>query len=103
MRVMNLVAPDYYQQDGRLVRQNGTALQLGAQFTISDKKNTFTVIGCDTIAYLLGYQNRESSRSPELGKSTLLQPIMTRNLINLNANTTSLNKLVKFSNMKIIG
>jgi hypothetical protein len=45
---------------------------VGDQFTISDKKNTFTVIGCDTIAYLRGYQNGEeykigcSSECPSL-------------------------------------
>jgi hypothetical protein len=60
MHVMNLVAIDCYQRDGLLDRRNGTALKVGSQFTISDKKNTFTVIGCDTIAYLRGYQNGEA-------------------------------------------
>ncbi|KAE8100172.1 hypothetical protein FH972_018097 [Carpinus fangiana] len=40
------------------------------QYTISNSKNKFTVVGCDTYAYLSGYQNKEwykigcSSRCP---------------------------------------
>jgi hypothetical protein len=43
-----------------------------SQYTISNSKNKFTVIGCDTSAYLTGYQNREeykigcSSQCPNL-------------------------------------
>ena len=47
MHVMNLVAQDCYQRDGRLVHWNSTALR-SSQKTISNTKNKFTVIGCDT-------------------------------------------------------
>ncbi|KAC0805006.1 hypothetical protein FH972_027121 [Carpinus fangiana] len=71
MRVMQWVAQDCYQGGGRLVHQNITALRV-SQMTISNTKNKFTVIGCDTYAYLRGLQNGEkysigcSSECPSL-------------------------------------
>ncbi|KAE8100171.1 hypothetical protein FH972_018096 [Carpinus fangiana] len=51
--------------------KNNPSLWL-SRYTISNSKNKFTVIGCDTSAYLTGYQNREeykigcSSQCPSL-------------------------------------
>ena len=59
LHVMNLVAQDCYQRDGRRDRRNGTTLR-SSQFTISNTKNKFTVLGCDTQAYLHGVQNGEN-------------------------------------------
>jgi hypothetical protein len=38
----------------------GSSLWVGGQFTISNSKNKFIVLGCDTTAYLCGYQNSEA-------------------------------------------
>ncbi|XP_059454880.1 wall-associated receptor kinase 2-like [Corylus avellana] len=56
MHVMKLVARDCYKRDGQRVRWNGTTLKL-SHYTISNTKNKFTVIGCDTYAYLSGVKN----------------------------------------------
>jgi hypothetical protein len=51
---------------------SGSSLWVGGQFTISNSKNKFIVLGCDTKAYLRGYQNSEayligcSSQCPSL-------------------------------------
>lgn len=37
-----------------------STLWLGGQFTISNSKNKFTVLGYDTTAYLRGYRNSEA-------------------------------------------
>jgi hypothetical protein len=71
LHVLNFVANDSYLPGG--VRINGYYASLWtAQFTISNSKNKFIVIGCDTYAYLSGYQNGElytigcSSQCPSL-------------------------------------
>ncbi|XP_059454879.1 wall-associated receptor kinase 2-like [Corylus avellana] len=56
MHVLKLVARDCYKRDGQRVRWNGNTLSL-SQYTISNTKNKFTVIGCDTYAYLSGVKN----------------------------------------------
>jgi len=51
---------------------NGSSFWVDGQFTISNSKNKFIVLGCDTTAYLRGYQNGEayslgcSSQCPSL-------------------------------------
>ncbi|KAE8100166.1 hypothetical protein FH972_018091 [Carpinus fangiana] len=54
LHVLNYVARDC-PTDGS---KNRTSLRV-PQYTISNSKNKFTGIGCDTIAYLSGYQNGE--------------------------------------------
>jgi hypothetical protein len=83
MHIMNRVARDCYKHNGvhqcaktnvysasrcddakasgltdSMVDKNDSGLRV-SQYTISNRKNKFTVIGCDTIAYLSGYQNGE--------------------------------------------
>jgi hypothetical protein len=58
LHVLNTVVRDCYNQSGQRISNNTKRLS-AAQFTISNTKNQFTVLGCDTEAYLGGYQNRE--------------------------------------------
>jgi hypothetical protein len=60
LHVLNSVAHDCYDRSGQLVSSNQPSLW-AAQFTISNSKNKFIVLGCDTIAYLRGTQNGENS------------------------------------------
>jgi hypothetical protein len=71
LHVRTLVARDCYQPDGRRDPRNSTTLR-SPEKTISNTKNKFTVIGCDTYAYLSVVQNGEnysfgcSSQCPSL-------------------------------------
>jgi hypothetical protein len=59
LRVSNLVARNCYNGLGQLVYNNQPSLQ-AAQFTISNNKNKFIVLGYDTYAYLRSTQNGEN-------------------------------------------
>jgi hypothetical protein len=58
--VTNFVARNCYNRLGQLVRNNEPWLTASHIFTISNSKNKFIVLGCDTIAYLRGSQNKEN-------------------------------------------
>ncbi|KAC5425742.1 hypothetical protein FH972_027233 [Carpinus fangiana] len=58
LRILQYVARDCYDQFGKPGKQNDPTLW-AAQYTISNSKNKFTVLGCDTYAYLRGSQNGE--------------------------------------------
>jgi hypothetical protein len=60
LHVSNFVARDCYDQSGQSVRKNEPWLQASRRrSTISNTKNKFTVLGCDTYAYLRGSLNGE--------------------------------------------
>ncbi|KAB1207012.1 Wall-associated receptor kinase 2 [Morella rubra] len=59
MHVLQRVARDCYAPSGALVEYNATRLLTG-MFFISKTKNKFTVLGCDTYAYLRGIQKKEA-------------------------------------------
>jgi hypothetical protein len=59
LHVSNFVARDCYNESNQLISNNLALLQAG-QFTISNTKNKFIVLDCDTHAYLRGSQNKES-------------------------------------------
>ncbi|KAE8021955.1 hypothetical protein FH972_007801 [Carpinus fangiana] len=71
MHILNYVGEDCYDRLGGLVHIYYSWLRAD-QYTISNSKNKFTVLGCDTHAYLSGYQNGEwystgcSSQCPSL-------------------------------------
>ena len=52
LRVLNFVARRCYNKTGGLVEGIKTSVKLGG-YTISSTKNKFTVVGCDTYAYLI--------------------------------------------------
>ena len=56
IHVMNSVGRDCYRNNNSYTNKAWLWL---SQYTISNSKNRFTVIGCDTIAYLSGFQNGE--------------------------------------------
>jgi hypothetical protein len=58
LQVLNWVGQACYKQDGIRNRSNGSWLQ-SPVFYISNRKNKFIVLGCDTIGYLSGNQNGE--------------------------------------------
>ena len=58
LRVLQIVARDCYNQNGVFVEGNEAWLN-AAMNTISKAKNKFTVVGCDTYAFLHGVQNGE--------------------------------------------
>ena len=61
MRVLSYVARDCYNPTGEYVggEEESSAWLRAGMFTISKTKNKFTVIGCDTYAYLNGIQDGE--------------------------------------------
>jgi hypothetical protein len=59
LHVSNFVAHNCYNRLGQIVTTNEALLWAGKMFTISNSKNKFIVLGCDTLAYLRGYQNGE--------------------------------------------
>jgi hypothetical protein len=67
-------ARDCYKRDGGQVsrKKDSTRSLRAPQYTISSSNNKFTIIGCDTVGYLRGYQNGEkysigcSSQCPSL-------------------------------------
>nr|XP_023920718.1 putative wall-associated receptor kinase-like 16 [Quercus suber] len=59
LRVLNFVAHRCYNKTGGLVDGIKTRLTTG-RYTISNTKNKFTVVGCDTYAYLTGTQKGEN-------------------------------------------
>ena len=58
LRVLQYVARDCYDSIGESV-QNNDPYFWTTMYTISKTKNKFTVVGCDTYAYLSGEQNDE--------------------------------------------
>ena len=58
LRVLQFVARDCYNQNGDSVKGNKARLN-AAMTTISNAKNKFIVVGCDTYASLNGVQNGE--------------------------------------------
>ena len=61
LRVLNFVARRCYNKTGGLVEGIKTSVKLG-RYTISSTKNKFTVVGCDTNAYLKGTQKEKFTR-----------------------------------------
>jgi hypothetical protein len=73
LHVSNFVTRYCYNRSGHLLINDNQDRPLNAgEFTISNTKNKFTVVGCDTQAYLDGFQNGErytigcSSECPSL-------------------------------------
>lgn len=60
--ILSYVAEDCYAKNGTQVREDRSSLTVPL-FTISNSKNKFTVLGCDSYAYLNGYQNEEEEYS----------------------------------------
>ncbi|XP_059453792.1 wall-associated receptor kinase 2-like [Corylus avellana] len=59
LHVLNNVAQECYNSLGQLLRNKGPLFWAG-RFTISNSKNKFIALGCDTIAYLRGSQNNDT-------------------------------------------
>ena len=59
LRVLNFVARRCYNKTGGLVDGIKTSFKT-LRYTISNTKNKFTVVGCDTYAYLTGTQKGEN-------------------------------------------
>ena len=59
LRVLNSVARRCYNRIGEIVGRIKTRFRTG-RYTISNTKNKFTVVGCDTYAYLRGTQKGEN-------------------------------------------
>lgn len=59
MCVSQLLAQDYYNQIGNYVKSNIANMLHAAMYTISNTKNKFTILGCDTFASLNWFQNGE--------------------------------------------
>jgi hypothetical protein len=73
LHVSNFVTGYCLGRSGQVLRnENQLRLLNAGEFTVSNTKNKFTVVGCDTQAYLKGYQNGErytigcSSECPSL-------------------------------------
>jgi hypothetical protein len=75
VHILTPVGQDCYNRLGGLVHNNGPWVDLyttTGRYTISNSKNKFTVLGCDTYAFLRGSQNGEhysigcSSECPSL-------------------------------------
>uniref|UniRef100_A0A0A0KDE6 Protein kinase domain-containing protein n=1 Tax=Cucumis sativus TaxID=3659 RepID=A0A0A0KDE6_CUCSA len=62
LHVLNYVARACYSEDGSADIKNRPSIRV-PMFTISNTKNKFTVIGCDTYAYISGELDGESYRS----------------------------------------
>ena len=58
LHIMQFVARDCYKKTGEVEEQINASLST-AMYTISKFKNKFTVVGCDTSAYLHGFQKGE--------------------------------------------
>jgi hypothetical protein len=58
LHVLHSVAQDCYDRSGQLESNNESFFWAGG-YTISNSKNKFIALGCDTIAYLRGSQNGE--------------------------------------------
>nr|XP_023910529.1 wall-associated receptor kinase 3-like [Quercus suber] len=58
LHIMQFVARDCYKKTGEVQEQINASLST-ATYTISKVKNKFTVVGCDTSAYLHGFQKGE--------------------------------------------
>jgi hypothetical protein len=56
LNVRQQIAQDCYKPIHNVV----SSLNVGTQFTISNKKNIFTVLGCDTSADVVGYLNTDA-------------------------------------------
>ena len=61
LRVLNSVARRRYNRIGELLDGIKTPFKTG-RYTISNTKNKFTVVGCDTYAYLKGTQKEKFTR-----------------------------------------
>ena len=59
MRVLQYVARDCYDQTGNQVKDDTISVLHAATWTISNTKNKFIVVGCDTFASFNGFQNGE--------------------------------------------
>lgn len=59
LRVLNFVSRRCYNKTGGLVEGIKTWVKLN-RYTVSSTKNKFTVVGCDTYAYLTGTQKGET-------------------------------------------
>lgn len=58
LHIMQFVARDCYKKTGEVEEQINASLST-VMYTISKLKNKFTVVGCDTSAYLHGFQKGE--------------------------------------------
>ncbi|XP_022895044.1 wall-associated receptor kinase 2-like [Olea europaea var. sylvestris] len=67
MRVLQFIAKDYYSRNGTRVLYQDPWITVSRGFMVNNTANKFTVIGCDTYAYLFG--SREN-RNYETGYSS---------------------------------
>ncbi|KAL6282763.1 hypothetical protein ACE6H2_013692 [Prunus campanulata] len=59
MQVQQYIARDCYDEQGNKTINNDPSLSLPPPFTISDTKNKFIAVGCDTIALFQGFRGEE--------------------------------------------
>ncbi|PQQ08630.1 hypothetical protein Pyn_31395 [Prunus yedoensis var. nudiflora] len=59
MQVLQYIARDCYDKQGKKTRNNNPWLCLPPPFTISDTKNKFIAVGCDTYALFKGFRGEE--------------------------------------------
>lgn len=56
LKILNSVARDCYNASSLSTRRNKPKLQLPSSYTISDTKNKFIAVGCDTYAIFKGFR-----------------------------------------------
>ncbi|XP_024199925.1 wall-associated receptor kinase 2 [Rosa chinensis] len=59
LRILNMVAEDCYEAQGNLPSNSPYWLTLPLPYTISDSKNKFYAVGCDTVAYFQAFRGED--------------------------------------------
>ncbi|KAM5587425.1 putative wall-associated receptor kinase-like 16 [Rosa sericea] len=61
LQISYFIARDCYSASALRTRRNSPVLRLSSPYTISDTKNKFIAVGCDTYAIFKGFQGTEQS------------------------------------------
>ncbi|KAM2465436.1 hypothetical protein COP2_004744 [Malus domestica] len=78
LQILQFAASDCYDAQGNSIRSNSPELRVSPPYTISDTKNVFVAVGCDTYAFFIGYRGEEDYTTGCMSKCDNLSNAINR-------------------------